>query len=62
MNKTYRITLLEQADGRVVVKHVESATAENQEAPDNGRTQWQTLDKKKFTRGFLNTISQFKTD
>lgn len=62
MNKTYRITLLEQADGRVVVKHVETATVENQEVPDNGRSRWKTVDKKTFTRGFLNTISQFKTD
>ena len=53
---------MEQADGRVVVKHVETATVENQEVPDNGRSRWKTVDKKTFTRGFLNTISQFKTD
>ena len=60
MNKTYRVIFSEDESGKVVVEQVDKSLTGN--FPNKAhRVKWKTVDKRGFTRNFLNTIGAFST-
>jgi len=59
--KTYKVILSELPDGRVEVDQVSRATARHMKLSPVGRSDWRQMDKRKFTRDFLNSVENFQT-
>ena len=60
MNKTYRVIFSEDESGKVVVEQVDKSLTGN--FPNKAqRVKWKTVDKRGFTRNFLNTVDAFST-
>jgi hypothetical protein len=60
--KTYKLIVTEDERGRVEVEKVSEADEVKHKQPSKtGRGKWKPIDKRKFTRGVLNTIETFKT-
>ncbi len=54
--KTYRVVIEEQSNGEVEVKKVEI-----QRPITDHRSKYVSADKRKFVRGYLNTVDNFTT-
>tara|TARA_Y100000310_G_C20336042_1_gene647550 strand:+ start:396 stop:575 length:180 start_codon:yes stop_codon:yes gene_type:complete len=54
--KTYRVVIEEQSSGEVEVKRVEV-----QKPITDHRSKYVPADKRKFVRGYLNTVDNFTT-
>ena len=60
MEKTYRVIVRENDNGKVNVERVDRATTGN--FPNKAsRVKWKAIDKRKFTYDFLNTVDSFFT-
>jgi len=58
MNKTYRVILSEDENGKVVVEKVDESVTGNFPNKAN-RVKWKPRDKRFFTNNFLNTVDEF---
>ena len=56
MNKKYQVTIVENSDGSVEVERVFSSSSE-----EANRTSLKPIDKRSFTKTFLNKVSKFQT-
>jgi hypothetical protein len=61
MNKKYKVILSELPDGSVEVEQVARATNKHTKLSAVGRSDWRPMDKRKFTRKFLNSVEHFQT-
>jgi hypothetical protein len=61
MNKTYKVIISELSDGSVEVDQVAKASNKHTKLSSVGRSDWRPMDKRKFTRKFLNSVEHFQT-
>jgi hypothetical protein len=61
MNKTYKVIISELPDGSVEVDQVAKASNKHTKLSSVGRSDWRPMDKRKFTRRFLNSVDHFQT-